>query len=243
MLCPLPPTRKSCKPHTPSALSPHASSLAQQHIHLFQRQSTHFISQAEDFGDREHQRCVNPEGSKFKPPGRCKASTRCSLRASTFPFAQCLAYPTTPQGSKCLLLSYFVSHLCMFLYSAFILVPPSILVPYITLTAWPRAGGGIYCSFPSFRLPAHCLELYTITNPSCAVGATHAHHSLCCHVCFSHSHIHTHTLSLSLSLSLLLSAGSCVINNRQSTTPIFALSFLPILSNSCTDYLSAIKWR
>jgi len=143
-----------------------------------------------------------------------------------------------PQGSKCLLLSYFVSHLCTFLYSAFILVPPSILVPYITLTAWPRARRRIYCSFPSFRLPAHRLKLYAITNPSCAIGATRAHHSLCCHVCFSHSH----TLSLSLSLSLPLSAGSHVINNRQSATPVFTLSFLPILLNSCADYLSAIKF-
>jgi len=202
MLRPPPPTHKSCKPHTPSALSPRASSLAQQHVHPFQQQSTRFVSQAEDFGDREHQRCVDPGGSKFKPPRRCKASTCCSLGASAFPFARCPAHPTTPQGSKCLSLSYFVSHLCTFLYSAFILVPPSILVPYITLTAWPRARRRIYCSFPSFHLPAHRLKLYAIMNPSCAIGATCAHHSLCCHVCFSHSHTHTHTLSLSLSLSL-----------------------------------------
>ena len=57
----------------------------------------------------------------------------------------------------------------------------------------------------------------------------------------SASPIHTHTHTLSLSRSLPLSAGGCAINNHQSTTPIFTLSFLPILSNSCADYLSAIN--
>jgi len=59
----------------------------------------------------------------------------------------------------------------------------------------------------------------------------------------THTHTHTHTLSLSLSLSLSLplSASSCAINNCQSATPVFTLSFLPILLNSRTDYLSAIN--
>jgi len=55
----------------------------------------------------------------------------------------------------------------------------------------------------------------------------------------SASPIHTHTLSLSLSLPL--SAGGRAINNRQSATPVFTLSFLPILSNSRADYPSAIN--
>jgi len=61
---------------------------------LFDDASTHFsgkeprfASPVDHFDNRQHQRRVDPGGSNFKPPGRCKASTRCSLGASAFPFA------------------------------------------------------------------------------------------------------------------------------------------------------------
>jgi len=178
----------------------------------------------------------HPRGTNTnKKPTNCKASTRCSLGASAFPFARCPVHPTTPQGSKCLSLSYFVSHLCTFLYSAFILVPPSILVPYITLTAWPRAGRRIeLISVPlSVRVsvaPAlrhHEPQLCRWSN-ACPSQSAPSRPS-------SHTHTHTHTLSLSLSLS----AGGRAINTCQSATSVFTPTS-SILSNSRADYPSAI---
>ena len=98
---------------------------------------------------------------------------------------------------------------------------PSILVLYITLTAWPRARGekniAHFRLFP-VRVPSSVSSPTPLRTPSCAVGATCAHRSLRLHV--PHTHTHTHTLSLSLSLSLSpSSAGGRAINNHQSASP------------------------
>ena len=72
----------------------------------------------------------------------------------------------------------------------------SILVLYITLTAWPRARRE-ECSPLSFIFHSRALlrlKPYAVTNPSCAIGATRAHRSLRLHI--PHTHTHTHSLSL-----------------------------------------------
>jgi len=60
--------------------------------HLCNDASTHssgktpsFASPADNFDDKEHQQCVDPGGSNFKPPRRCKACTRIGLGMAHFP--------------------------------------------------------------------------------------------------------------------------------------------------------------
>ena len=72
---------------------------------------THFSSKpprfalpADDFGDREHQRHVDPGGSNFEPPGRCKACIRAGLGTGHFPSSPTCPtphpIPPTPQGRE-----------------------------------------------------------------------------------------------------------------------------------------------
>ena len=60
------------------------------------------VSPADNFGDdREHQRRIDPGGSKFEPPGRCKVPVRAGPRTGIDLPCRHLTRPTRPTTSRC----------------------------------------------------------------------------------------------------------------------------------------------
>jgi hypothetical protein len=90
--------------HTPSDLSDNA-------LARFSGKAYCFALPADDFGDRKCLRHVDPGGSKFKPPGRCKVCLCCKLRIIPMPTPhRCLpACPGQPIGQFIYICTFLVT--------------------------------------------------------------------------------------------------------------------------------------